>query len=612
MSYCLNPNCPHPQNPSANKFCQNCGNKLLLKDRYQAIQLIGQGGFGRTFLAVDRDNPAKRNCTIKQLFYQAQNAQKASELFAQEAIRLNELGIHPQIPQLLAYFTQDREQYLVQEFISGQNLAQILAEQGTFKENQICDLLNNLLPVLEFVHSRQVIHRDIKPENIIQRVDRELILVDFGAAKFATGTALAKTGTTIGSAEFVAPEQARGKAVFASDLYSLGITCIYLLTGISPFELYDLGENQWIWRDYLVDNPVSDRLGAILDKMVANAINRRYQTAMEIMQDLRGKLPPLSPKVPPVNLPPPPSPQTWQCTRTLVGHDDFLFAGIQQIAINSRGNLIASASEDCTVKLWNLTTGKAVHTLSGHPAFVYAVTFSSKEQIVVSGDYNGAIKIWDIITGKEIATLLGSDSVINSLAISPDGRILASASNQKISLWDLKTKQLIYTFTDLDHVNDLVFSPDGRMIISAISSQVKIWDIKSGKVIKTLVGHGFTINTVAISLDGKMVASGDNCNQVKLWNLETEKIWRSLSGHKGWFHNGVNAVAFSPDNKILASSGGDRTIKLWQVSDGTLLDSLTGHTKGVTSVVFSPNEQILISGSMDKTIKIWDFGMKNQ
>jgi serine/threonine protein kinase len=605
MSYCLNPNCPRPQNPSPNRFCQNCGTKLLLKDRYQAIQLIGQGGFGRTFLAVDRDRPAQRNCTIKQLFYQAQNAQKASELFAQEAIRLNELGIHPQIPQLLAYFTQDNQQYLVQEFISGQNLAQILASEGTFKENQIRDLLHNLLPVLEFVHSRQVIHRDIKPENIIQRVDRELILVDFGAAKFATGTALAKTGTTIGSAEFVAPEQARGKAVFASDLYSLGVTCIYLLTGISPFELYDLGENKWIWRDYLVDNPVSDRLGNILDQMIANAINHRYQTATEIIQNLSGKLPPLSPNAPPVSLPPTPSLQTWQCTQTLVGHEDFLFAGIQQIAISPRGNLIASASEDCTIKLWNLTAGKIVHTFLGHPAFVYAVTFSPNEQIVVSGDYNGAIKIWDIITGKEIATLLGSESVINSLVISPDGRILASGSHQKINLWDLKTKKLIYTFADLDNVSEVVFSPNGKLIFSAVSTQIKIWDIKTGQVIKTLVGHDFTINTVTISLDGKLLATGDNCNQVKLWDLPAEKILHSLSGHKGWFHNGVNAVAFSPDSQILASSGGDRTIKLWQVSDGILLDSLTGHSKGVTSVAFSPDGQILASGSMDKTVKIW-------
>lgn len=201
MSYCLNPNCQKASsNPDREQFCQNCGSKLLLKERYRAIKLIGQGGFGRTFLAVDEDKPSKPRCAIKQFFPQAQgtnNSQKAAELFEQEAVRLDDLGKHPQIPELLAYFTQDERQYLVQEFIEGQNLAEALAAEGTFKETQIRSLLSSLLPVLDFIHSHNIIHRDIKPENIIRRHDGQVVLVDFGAAKFATGTALARTGTVI-------------------------------------------------------------------------------------------------------------------------------------------------------------------------------------------------------------------------------------------------------------------------------------------------------------------------------------------------------------------------------------------------------------------------------
>ncbi|MDY7005984.1 MAG: protein kinase [Cyanobacteriota bacterium] len=171
MTQCLNPDCLRP-NPPQTKFCQSCGKKLVLAERYRALKIIGQGGFGRTFQAVDEYKPSKPSCVIKQFFPQAQGTktlEKAAELFAQEAERLDGLGRHPQIPELFAYFTQDNRQYLVQEFIDGQNLRQELEESGAFDESQILELLKSLLPVLEFIHSQQVIHRDIKPENIIRR-----------------------------------------------------------------------------------------------------------------------------------------------------------------------------------------------------------------------------------------------------------------------------------------------------------------------------------------------------------------------------------------------------------------------------------------------------------
>ncbi len=266
---------------------------LLLRERYRAIQAIGQGGFGRTFLAMDEDKPSKPRCVIKQFCPRNQgihDIQKAAELFFQEAIRLDELGKHPQIPELLAHFTQSDRQYLIQEFIDGQNLAQELARNGVFNEVQILTLLNDLLPVLDFVHNQQVIHRDIKPENIIRRSsDRKFVLVDFGAAKYASSAALLRTGTTIGSPEYLAPEQARGKAVFASDIYSLGATCVYLMTQVSPFDLFDSSEGTWIWRSYL-KSPVSHSLGGILDKMLEFATNRRYQSADEVIQALNSSV----------------------------------------------------------------------------------------------------------------------------------------------------------------------------------------------------------------------------------------------------------------------------------------------------------------------------------
>ncbi|WP_408648793.1 protein kinase domain-containing protein [Tumidithrix elongata] len=288
MSYCLNSTC-NKQNPSDAKFCKHCGWRLLLRDRYRAVKKIGQGGFGKTFLAVDEDKPSKPLCVIKQFFPSNQDpssAIKAAELFAQEALRLDALGKHAQIPELFAYFEQDKNQYLIQEFIDGQNLAEELVQEGVFSETKIWLLLNHILPVLQFIHENQVIHRDIKPENIIRRSDGQIVLVDFGAAKFAAGNGLTATGTVIGSAAYTSPEQARGKAIFGSDLYSLGVTCLHLLTGIDPFQLFDDAENDWIWRDYLT-TPVSDSLGKILGRLVQPGTKKRYQSAEEVIQDIR-------------------------------------------------------------------------------------------------------------------------------------------------------------------------------------------------------------------------------------------------------------------------------------------------------------------------------------
>ena len=287
MSYCLNPDCFQPQNPDIT-FCQSCGAKLLLRERYRAVRQIGQGGFGKTFLAVDQDLPNKPACVIKQFSPQIQGAsglQKATELFEQEAVQLNILGKHPQIPELLAHFEQDGRLYLVQEYVKGRNLAEELAQDVAFSEVKIRELLVGLLPVLQYIHENQVIHRDIKPENIIRRNDGKLFLVDFGAVKMVSGSALLGTGTVIGDPRYMPSEQIRGKADFTSDLYALGVTCIHLLTDIEPIKLFDDHEDKWIWKDYL-KVPIEDLLRNCLDKMVERAIRRRFQSAKTILDNL--------------------------------------------------------------------------------------------------------------------------------------------------------------------------------------------------------------------------------------------------------------------------------------------------------------------------------------
>ncbi|HAG79853.1 MAG TPA: serine/threonine protein kinase [Cyanobacteria bacterium UBA12227] len=622
MTYCLNPDCPQPQNPETNKLCQGCGFNLRLKERYLAINLMGQGGFGRTFLAIDQHPSTSSPCVIKQLLPQwlaSFNLQKAKALFEQEAILLKELGNHPQIPSLLDYFTQNQYFYLVQEFIDGSNLAQLVDEDGTFNELQIWQLLDDLLPVIEFIHNHQIIHRDIKPKNIIRHppltpysplsLSGELVLVDFGAAKVVKGMGTLELGTSIGSPEYVAPEQARGKAVFASDLYSLGVTCIYLLTGISPFELFDVINNSWVWQDYLTQE-VSINLIQILDKLIQNTINSRFQSANDVMEAInrvrgRGRFQrqPFDKKDNPITNS---NSILWQCRYTL-NHN----LGVNSVAISPNGNTLASGSDDKTIGLWDLNRGKVISILTGHSQAVNSVAFSPDGTQLASGSDDQTIKVWNWQNKEEIYTLSGHSHKVKSVAFSPDGKLLASGSWDKtVKLWDVQTGELMGAIASHNlQVSSVAFSPCGNFLASAsFDRTVRLWNLSTKpnselffELNKNFIGHAWAVFAVAFSADGKIIASGSDDKTIQLWDLETGQLLRTILGHS-W---SVVALGFRADTQILVSGSWDKTIKLWQVNTGEEIATLIGHLDSISAVAIHPNRPVIASGSKDKTVKLW-------
>lgn len=295
MAYCVNPACPNPENLVNTNLCQACGRKLLLQDKYEVIQTLGQGGFGATFIAKNTVLPGCPQCVIKQLRPNATAPSvldMARDLFRREAKTLGKIGSHPQIPTLLDYFEQGIEFYLVQEFISGLTLQQEVKDNGPFPEAGVRQFLSEILPLIQYIHSQQVIHRDIKPANIIRRnQDRKLVLIDFGAVKDQVNPNVASlseqtalTSYAIGTPGYAPPEQMAMRPVYSSDIYALGVTSIYLLTGKSPKDLnYNpaTGEMNWL---STVD--VSDSFAQVMLKMLEVSVKHRYQTANEVLKAL--------------------------------------------------------------------------------------------------------------------------------------------------------------------------------------------------------------------------------------------------------------------------------------------------------------------------------------
>ncbi|MBW4554732.1 MAG: SUMF1/EgtB/PvdO family nonheme iron enzyme [Trichormus sp. ATA11-4-KO1] len=304
MQICQNPNCSNPFNPEGNRFCMSCGHSnfgKFLRNRYRVLRLLGEGGFSKTYATEDADR-LNAPCVIKQFFPQVQGTiqrNKAAEFFKEEAFRLYELGEnHTQIPRLLAYFEQGSSLYLVQEFIEGKTLLQEV-QQKPFSEEQIHQLLTDLLPVLEFIHASNVIHRDIKPENIIRRnSDGKPVLIDFGGAKQVTQTGVARQATVIYTIGYAPSEQMAGFPCHASDLYALGVTCVRLLTQCLPLQntygqindpLYDAMNAKWLWQAYLQKKGIiiSEKLSKILNKLLQHLPSERYQSATEVINDLK-------------------------------------------------------------------------------------------------------------------------------------------------------------------------------------------------------------------------------------------------------------------------------------------------------------------------------------
>jgi WD40 repeat protein len=310
-------------------------------------------------------------------------------------------------------------------------------------------------------------------------------------------------------------------------------------------------------------------------------------------------------------------------TKTLQGHTTT----IRGAAFSPDGGLLASASLDGTVRLWNTTTGDEARTLKGHASAVMAVTFSPDGSRLASASSDRTVKVWSVMTQAGARTLSGQARQVHSVAFSPDGSRLASAHRAGVvKIWDGRTGQEVFSLAHSSGdaipqqgwegaVVGVAFHPDGNRLASVgFDETVKVWDLTTHRVIYPFQGQPHPVGGnpeppspmrgVAFSPDGRFLALASADQTIHVWDLTTGSKAFTLLGHTAW----VYSVVFSPDGKRLASASEDQSVRVWDLTTRQMVHLLQGHTASVLSVAFNPDGSRLASASHDTTIRIWDAG----
>jgi WD40 repeat protein len=287
--------------------------------------------------------------------------------------------------------------------------------------------------------------------------------------------------------------------------------------------------------------------------------------------------------------------------RTLIGHSSV----VNCVAITADGRRAVSASDDNTLKVWDLETGEELRTLIGHSDSIFGVAITGYGRLAVSASSDQKLKVWDLETGGELRTLTGHSRAVISVAATQDGRLAISACGDKtLKLWDLATGTEVGSLVGhTKGVLSVAISIDGRLAVSASQDEtVRVWDIAKGAEVRMLAGHSDSVIGVAVSADGRVAASASRDRSIKVWNLETGTELRTLDGHSDF----VNGVALSADGRRAISASWDKTLKVWDVETGVESRTLVGHSKGVYGVALSTDGRRAVSVSDDNTLKVWD------
>ncbi len=276
---------------------------------------------------------------------------------------------------------------------------------------------------------------------------------------------------------------------------------------------------------------------------------------------------------------------------------------IYGVTISPDSKILAGASSEKIIELWDLQTDKKIRTLKGHTGRVYDVQFSPDGKRLVSASDDRKVIVWEVATGRILNTLEGHQERVYTAIFSPDGKAIASSSaDRTIRLWNAETGKPINTIIERSWVYDVSFTPDGKILASGSKDgAIRLWNVETGKALKTFVENGSAVRSLVYSNDSKLIASAMEDNTVRLWDGKTGQLKDVLTGHTSEVHT----IAFSNDGQLLASGSADKTVRIWALKNKRSPQVLSEYERGVTSVEFSNDQKLLISGSLDGKVKIW-------
>lgn len=624
------------------------GGERIVKERYRLLRQVGTGGFGAVYLAEDTLVGGQR-VALKEIRLAGLSSQEiieATDAFNREVALLPGLH-HPHLPRVYDHFTDAQHWYLIMQFIEGETLESYVQKipSGRLPVEMVVGMGVQLADVLDYLHSRHppIIFRDLKPANIMRTPEGELYLIDFGIARiFKPGQP--KDTIAFGSPGYAAPEQyGKTQTTARSDLYSLGATLHFLLTGHDPannpfrFDQLDLSlspavdDLEWLLLRMVELDAGSRPESALLVKRELQEIARRLaQERLHALYPLPPSLPPTSPA--PVYVPPQTAKQVKTAMDAASGSGQAQVMA-EQVSSAPQRTKQARGAQPAKGKISRrqaliglgalslaLTSLEAVRLFSpppdlyvyrGHTDTVSSLCWSPDNDRVASSSWDKTVQVWDATSGSHVLVYRGHQQAVWTVDWSPQGALIASGGEDGlVQVWNASTGQYYSTYNGHSAgVEAVAWSPDGTHIASASDDQtVQVWDASNPNPALALrySGHTDKIMGVAWSPDGQLIASCGYDKTVQVWDASTGTIYVTYLGHTAH----VNGLAWSPDGSSIASASDDGTVQVWDAMTGSPQLTYRGHNGSVWGVSWElPNSGLIAStGGNDSTVQIWNAG----